>query len=203
MDANTRLENYLLQKDMERKEHEPLKQNEFYASQAGMCPRKIQYEKKHKTPNSPSTLKKFLVGNLIHDYIQKNIYSDYKAEERYDLEFEDIHIRMRVDLENDKEVIEVKSIKKLPKAPLDHHVKQCAIYMKQTGKTGKVLYIEKESGNLAEFTIPKEDANVAFMESVDDFKSVMFADEQSVDVDPRRSWECNWCNNKECPYNKG
>jgi CRISPR/Cas system-associated exonuclease Cas4 (RecB family) len=207
MNTEEELDRYLeevrLKEDGEHKDPEV---NEFYASSALYCPRKIQWEKKHGLKPDSKLLRKFLIGNLIHDYLQKNIFTaekGFKSEERKELEVDGIKIRGRIDIESDDEVIEIKSIARLPKDKLAHHVAQVGIYMAITGKKGKILYLEKTNGDICEFEVDKEEGDIAYREAIKLFKQCYEADVKGVEAPAKKDWVCRYCSNVDCSYSKG
>lgn len=203
LQLNQHLEEVNKEKD---KEHADPKINEFFASSALYCPRKVQWEKNNGVHFEGETLRKFLIGNLIHDYLQQNIFTidkGYKCEERYVLKHEGIEVRGRIDVEGEKELIEIKSIARLPSEPLEHHIAQLGIYMRVTGKKGKLLYIEKTSGSMREFKVDKKTADIACDKALTNFKSIYEADTMKELAPAKDTWLCRFCKNVECSYNKG
>ena len=204
MDIINELDTFLELKNAEdAKEHDEPKDNEFFASSALYCPRKVQWEKHNEVEYEGETLRKFLIGNLLHDYLQNNIFIEskgFKNEVRYVLEDGDISVRGRVDVESEDEVIEIKSIARLPKDKLEHHIAQVGIYMRITGKKGKILYIEKIGGNIIEFDVDKEEGDIACEKALRLFHQIYSADVKGEEAPGEKTWLCRFCKNVECEY---
>lgn len=161
MDYKDKMETFLLlKKEKSKSEHKALQPNEFFASQAGVCSRKLWYEKKgYASEPEVKLLGIFEIGNILHEYVQKNIMSDNKHEIEYPIQIKegDIVIRARIDALSDKEVIEIKSatsFKDEITTPKPLNIMQTNLYLSKFPKhTGKLVYISKLNLLITEFDI--------------------------------------------------
>jgi len=150
----------------------------------------------------------FLHGDLIHEGITKilkDIFGD-KVEFNKTLTYEDTFpCKFRLKgvpdiIHHDwKEIIEIKSIVKIPQKPLEHHIKQLALYLALYEATegkeynGRLVYISRDD----------------FKEYVFDFRNLLgrlkgegyIASEIDYFISnkpcPRYEWECNYCPYRE------
>jgi CRISPR-associated exonuclease Cas4 len=188
-----------------REEHEKPKNNEFHASSAGSCPRAMVINRLLPAKENLALSKIFLVGDLIHQFIQNKLLSSGKSEEKVNFDIEQmLFIRGRLDYIDDDYVWEFKSIASLAyvkDAPKPEHVKQINIYLKATNRTkGKIVYVEKNTFNMAEHevTFDKE----LFNETIKEFLIVKHHLELSTLPDrlegfPDKNWKCRYCDRRE------
>lgn len=163
------------------RKHSKLLPNEFYISSAGLCSKYIHLSKLHNYSHPPKMLRRFLLGNLLHEYIQDLFKEEYpESEIEYPIRLkvpskpEDILLRGRADIKTDKAIIELKSIAKLPSKPLKQHMMQLTLYMAGCGlKEGYLYYFGKSGGENVSFHIPY--SKELFDETVSIFKSVYLA----------------------------
>lgn len=151
-------ERYLLSNNkLEDTKHLPLKENEFFAGSSGQCSRALYFSKKIKTEVTIDSLKIFCIGNLLHDFVQSQIFSSGKSEVPIVIEENGIKIRGRLDYLLGDVIYEIKTIKELNYVldePKDEHRRQLNIYLKsQNLKNGVLLYIEKNSLKTVEHII--------------------------------------------------
>ena len=168
------LDLYLINKNREdRKKHGPLKKNEFYASQAGYCPKSIYLSKtKGEGLHPPSTLKIFLIGNLVEEFLLAKVFPE-ETETQNSVHVQDgeIFVRGRYDAKVKDIIYEIKSTKKIPKTPYLHHLMQLNIYLKaETLVNGVIVYIEKNTGKIKEF--PVDFSEDIYLEAISGFKCV-------------------------------
>jgi CRISPR-associated exonuclease Cas4 len=124
-----------------------LKNNEFYATSAGDCLRKVIYSRKFKKEKSVDALKNFEVGNIFHSYLQ-DIIKEGKHEIPIELTYKGITIYGRIDTLLNDEIYEFKTVSKLDFSyePKLQHIYQIMIYLKAFNLAkGHIVYIEKNT----------------------------------------------------------
>lgn len=90
------------------------------------------------------TLMIFEIGNMYHDYVQKKIFPDDVQEYPVQIELDDCKIVGRVDLIVNGNVIDLKTISRLPEEPKIEHIYQLNVYLEALNKPyGFITYIEK------------------------------------------------------------
>jgi CRISPR/Cas system-associated exonuclease Cas4 (RecB family) len=161
----------------ESEERKPLAENEFYASSTGACSRCLYYEKVlgYREPEL-SVQKVFVLGNVVHDFVQKNLLTEGESESRVFIEIDGMVIRGRLDHIDDDHIWELKSTKSLKyiNEPYESHLMQLMIYLKGRNRVkGKIAYIEKNTFDIKEFDVEYDEE--IYNKAVSKFKEVINA----------------------------
>jgi CRISPR/Cas system-associated exonuclease Cas4 (RecB family) len=161
----------------EAEERKPLGENEFYASSTGACSRCLYYEKTlgYREPG-PSTQKVFVLGQVVHEFVQKNLLTEGESESRVFIEIDGIVIRGRLDHIDDDHIWELKSTSSLRyiTEPYESHLMQLMIYLKGRNRNkGKIAYIEKNTFDIKEFDVEYDEE--IYNKAVSKFKEVINA----------------------------
>lgn len=158
MNITKKLNEFIENKDKEMaKYHQPLKKNEFFVTQSGLCMRHIWYIKKYGWIIDIDTKKLFYMGTMIHEFFQTKILDKniYKFEQPIQIKTKKILIRGRIDaISYENEILELKSCMFLPKEPDEKYKSQIILYMSQIQNSkGKLIYISKNDLQIKEFDI--------------------------------------------------
>ena len=138
-------EDYFLQKD-----------NEYHISSIGRCPRFIFLERTQRRPDENKNKRVFVIGKIIHDFVQDKLFGDYIKEEQLSYSVDGINLVGRIDLNNKNEIIELKSCKSLAYIlnPYDEHIVQVNTYMGIKGiNKAQIIYIDKQDMGMVTFNI--------------------------------------------------
>ncbi len=155
----TFLDKYLMDKMNDKEEH-VLKHNEYFASQLSISWKVIR-AKRFISDIDLETARIFEIGNILHEFIQKELFNteDYEIEKRIEKTIklpEKVRIRGRMDIfdKYSNEVIELKTVSELPSFPNETHLAQLHFYMFATKvNTGYIIYINKNNLEFREFRI--------------------------------------------------
>ena len=188
----------------------------FYASEMGMCPRKLYFIHINPKKIDDRLRRIFAVGNIYHDWIEK-MFKETEGVKLLHSErsvtlispVSEVIIAGRLDdyilIERTGEtvLIEVKSIKSFAylKEPKKEHVVQINLYMKALGlKQGCLLYVKKDDLEIKTFVVDynpelaREMVNKA--EYIQHSINTNTPPQKCEDKD---SWQCKWCAyNLEC-----
>ena len=201
-----RLEKFLIeQNEQGTKSHKPLANHEFYASSAGACPRYLYFSKKFGAPKfTTDTLKIFLVGNLVHDFIQEKIFKSGTSEQSLIYEEGPVIVRGRLDHLDGDVIFEFKSIKDVQYVidkPKVENVYQLMIYLKKLNLTsGRLVYIEKNTFKIVEHIVMfNEDILKDAMKSFHIAYQALEADicPNGIIDDNTQNWKCRFCDRKD------
>lgn len=203
--AKKLLESWISEKE-KKDVHKPCEPNEFYASSAGMCPRSLFLEKKHGRREPNNDLKKiFLLGNILHDFMQENVLVHGKSEEPIRIETHGIVIRGRLDFIDDESIWELKTIKDVSYVlhePNEHHVLQLMLYLNALKRTkGKLVYMEKNSFKIAEHDVLFDETMYAkaIQGFVTAHRGILEGKSPEPYADRKTNWKCRYCQYaKEC-----
>jgi len=200
--------NKLIEKYLDKKQeddsskHLPLLDNEFYASSVGGCPRLIYYSKVFPDrKKDPKSLKVFVLGNLVHDFLQKEVLSG-ESEVPLVIETKGVKIKGRLDQVDDNFIYEIKSVSTLrfvKEQPQKHHVLQLMLYLKAFKREkGKIVYVEKNTFDIIEHEIVFDEK--IYDEAVEGFVSVFQSMSKNALPDKTsEEWACKHCLfKKEC-----
>jgi len=196
---NDNLLEYLKEKrDAEKYLYTELGKNEFYISWSGDCSRKIFLMKEYGYEPDIKFYRKFLVGNLIHIFLRKQVLK-LGAEVKIRYTYNNMILRGRVDGRDEKNKIiyEFKSCGKLPALPLEHHLGQLMVYLryfyyKYGDYKGKLVYLEKNTGMCREFNTFYSEK--VFKDAVFPFKKVIWCKENNkIPRVLKNDWRCKYC----------
>jgi len=193
------LNKYLKEQYEENKKKHTYKDNIFHASEAGMCARKIFFNRTIQTEEETKALQIFQIGNMFHEYVQENIMKG-ECEKAHSYDDGEFKIVGRPDIIQEDQVVELKTTKdvRFVYEPKPEHAKQINFYLYVVGKNcGKVVYMGKNDFESREFdvTFSKE----LFDETVDEFRYVYECIRDKVDFDkiqPIYSPMCFYCKYK-------
>jgi len=225
------IENFLKAQQEKRAEERGTKKTYFYASDSliedinnSKCMRQIGYEFSDIEPEplDVPTLKKFAIGNALHDWLQdlliktKNakiieecniIYLPdgavkKEADENNKIIIKDPEIHGRLDvLLIDDTIVEIKTINSggffyLGRAPKPGHYLQIQLYLHQKNlKKGVLFYINKETGQTKEFLLRYNPEYV--QKALKRFKTLKenFIDKNILPPRPylMHDYHCNYC----------
>lgn len=203
----------------ERKEFK--RDEKFHVSESNKCARALFFEYKGypREEIGKSTFRKFVVGNLIHRNIMRELLS---------LSSDDLHVisseinippndlitgraDVIVSLNNELHVVDIKSIndyafkllKDGSREPDEGYVKQLNLYMHFFGiKKGFLLFDNKNTQELLEVPVPYNEALA--LECIERFKRIKeMIDKNIMPKKPQFSeddkWKCDYCAYKnEC-----
>jgi CRISPR/Cas system-associated exonuclease Cas4 (RecB family) len=190
----------------ERKEREI---GRYYASELGMCARKLFFLYKFPKELDSETRRIFAVGDLFHDFIYKVLKDSKKIdllenERSITLVTESgISIAGRIDnliyLEdtNEKIIIDVKTTKSLEyiTSPKKEHKMQVMVYLKGFGlKKGAILYVQKDNLRIKYFEFEYDEDIVAELIDKAEFIHRCLTNDiipHKVGISDR--WQCNYC----------
>ncbi len=186
----------------------------FHAGESGMCPRALFYKFKAPKAHEPKTLRKFRVGTMIHEEVQRILGQSKKqwVECERPVTVTDVETDMVVSgkadvfiIENNKRtVVELKSVNTIKFVrdkgePNKHHVAQLTMYMRALRAEGYLVYVDKTNLETQTFKVPYVENY--FKHLMDKFRKVYehLTLNTLPDTDPIDSWECRWCQYKnEC-----
>ena len=194
-----RLKNYITnQNSSESGKHKPLEINEFYFTQSGSCIRALYYSKAgiHKKYDY-FVQGIFLVGNVFHEFVQKNILTDFEPEQRVTYKYENVVMRGRVDAINENYIVELKSWMGMKEIADIKHILQLNMGLHQfQNKKGLLIYIDKRTFTPTTHVF---DYNKAYFENVmKKFKIVIKCLEiKTLPEMPKNTSRC-----KNCYYKK-
>jgi len=197
MDFEERVSEYLLKKEEEDKEKHKNLPHVYSISSLGYCPRSIYFDKVAPVEESEETKSIFIVGNILHEWVQNNLYKDCNFEVEIEKKMDDITLRGRIDIINDFEIVELKTTSSLSyqRKPKEEHIVQINTYMGLTGvHKGKIVYIQKNDFHSKTFEV-KFNQNI-FDETIKKIKKI---DKQITDnieykdITPRMSPNCYYC----------
>lgn len=189
---------YLMTEAKKKRDERVTPLNVFYPSSAGQCIRKLWNEKKVPVEFPPETYKRFLMGNLAHDWLQKYILPEAESEVSLKWTDGDIAFSGRIDAKLPDRLVEFKTIAALNYVkgkPKPEHFAQLNMYMHATGiHHGTIVYVTKNEVDVIEHDV--EYSPKIYKQTVKDFRKVYKA---LVDnVEPKTSkcptpWSCTYC----------
>jgi len=185
----------------------------YYASELGMCPRKLYFSYKMPKQIDLDTIRIFEVGNIFHEFIAK-VFANSKSVRLLENERSVTLISKessaivtgRIDdlivLESgEKVIVDVKTIKSFDylTEPKHEHKLQVMMYLKSLGiKKGGLLYVKKDDLQIRYFEFDYDELLVT--EILDNADLVNQA--LKTNTPPRKTkdtWACKWCAyNNEC-----
>ena len=193
-----KINKYLYDEAVRKREEHKIEPNVFYPSSCGQCIRKMYFERMTPKVFPPQMYKYFVIGNLTHEWLQKNIYSDGQNEVPIKWTEGDIIFSGRVDCRYPDRVLEFKSIGKLDyvrKKPKDEHVEQLNMYLHAMKiERGVVIYITKNELEVVEHEIlynPK-----LYKKTVAKFKRLYWYTSKGVEPKITKCgspWSCEYC----------
>jgi len=193
-----KIDKFLLDEAKKKREERDTPLNVFYPSSAGQCIRKLWHEKKVPPEFPPETYKHFLIGNLVHDWLQSKIFPDAQSEVRIKWEDGDIAFSGRVDTQLPDRLIEFKTITSLAyvkNKPKPEHVAQLNMYMHTTGvHQGTIVYVTKNEAEVLEHDVEYDPK--LYKHTVKDFKKVYKAlldDKEPKPSTCKTPWACKYC----------
>jgi len=184
--------------------------SKFYPSSLGLCPRFLFMEKTNPRKDSEDLKSIGIVGTMFHDWIEDELYKDYKCEQVVKFDNGKIQISGRVDAVNDEEVIDFKTCSNIDyiDEPKDEHIAQLTVYMHILKlKKGKLIYITKSTFKCKEFTIKydkkKFDEIIAKLETIHNhiLKKSKPTDVVIKDTIPHYTM-CKYCKYRDICYNR-
>jgi hypothetical protein len=193
---------YLREKNRkEQSTRRTYKNFEWPASDAGKCVRQLCFSRRIPKEKDDESLRNFAIGSILHDWFQRNIYTDGPIEERMLIFDKGILVRGRCDYENGEEVVDFKTCKVFPagKEARDHHKMQLIFYMRVLGIEGKIVYIVKDD-------LSTQERDVKFDQALYDEALQIFMEARDHldrgSIPPRLKkypyhWQCEWCDWRE------
>lgn len=190
---------------LKRNTHE--RRNEvFYASEAGYCPRKIYYSfVEHKPMEDLYGI--FKLGEQIHEFVQdvfvnSDLYSSVETERVLMIWTPEFNISGRIDIygikENgEREVWEIKSRSAsywdIFNEPNACHVAQLQLYLlAERLEKGYLLYVNKNNLDIKVFEVKKDEKLINKL--FDKFKIVQEAlNKKTPPAETGEKWECKYC----------
>jgi len=153
----------------------------------------------------------FKIGEMFHEFLDRTLKAGGLEVKEVEAPFimvcfcggELIRVNGRADLilsvDGEEYVVEVKSVRKLPREPFKHHVQQLNLYLGAYGiKRGFLIYLEKQA--LAHRIFPVEFSLEAFKLLID--RAAVLHRHLTNDDMPApdaERWECRFCEFKaEC-----
>lgn len=216
IDFNKLIDNYIV------REYKPKTIGRYYPSEVGGCLRKTWFSYKNPKAMDSETLRIFEAGNMLHEFVADVIRSEknpevelVKSEMPIKIETEKFTISGRIDnlvlvkMNNKEVLVEVKSIKFLPKAHRAEHEMQLQLYMMATGICdGIILYVQKDNLQTASFPIiyskEKSDKIIARFDILHESLTSGEMPDAEAKNDPEKSWMCDYCNwRDECDGRDG
>lgn len=124
--------------------------SEIHVTDLTTCIRRSYFEKVYgRKINYPNSLF-ILRGILIHDAVLEQLAKELKANYEIDVTYKGI--KGRIDLLTEKEVIEIKTINKVPISPYNSHLEQLNFYcFASDRKEGILVYIGIADGKVVSF----------------------------------------------------
>lgn len=183
-----------VEKDKDRK------LNIFYPSSAGQCVRKLWNEKVTPPEFPPEVYKKFLVGNLVHDFVQSKILKDFESEVPIKWFEGEIGFSGRIDSWDKKNgiIYEFKTISVLEyvrSKPKPEHVAQLNMYLHATGVSrGVIVYFTKNDVDVLEHWV--DYSPELYLRTLKDFKKVYKYLLKNQEPKPNTCvtpWSCSYC----------
>lgn len=125
------------------------------------CVRSTYLKIRENIKSPPEVLRLYWLGNALHSLLEDAFKkSSFKVfnEEKIIVKFPEFSIHGRYDLKvqlNDEEyIVEVKSCSELPEKPFEHHVEQLNFYLNcENLRYGYLLYVEKKKLECKAFRI--------------------------------------------------
>ena len=147
----------------------------------------------------------FKIGEMFHEFLDRTLKAGGLEVKEVEAPFvivcfcssELIRVNGRADLilsvDGEEYVVEVKSVRKLPKEPFKHHVQQLNLYLGAYGiKRGFLIYLEKQA--LAHRIFPVEFSLETFKLLIDRARALHR--HLTTDDMPKpnaEAWECRFC----------
>lgn len=196
MDINFEVEKYLGKKETDI-DYYSIKSGIFHVSEISYCPRFIYLSRTEPIESNLETKKYFLIGNLFHDFFEKEILKEYSCEQKIEYDLGELKIIGKADAYNETEVIDLKTCKdtKYIYAPKEGDIIQLNIYMKILGlKDGRLIYIGKNDLSIKDFKIKFNEK--LFEESIKKIRFIQDklnkkADYKEISIEP--SSKCYYC----------
>jgi len=194
-----------------KEEHKPPASNEFFASSIGRCINQEWLMRKYPKEPQETFLGICKIGNMFHDFIQKEIYPEAESEIRADVEVEGVKIRGRLDIldKKNEKIIELKSASQtryIESEPKDAHRKQVNVYLHSLKmKKGEVVYISKKDLSIISHEIDY-DAKL-FEDTIRELKEKKYYIETDIfpgkELERSDAWQCRFCGwQDECIQHK-
>ena len=209
MDFNKLIDNHLA------RENKPKSIGRYYPSEIAGCMRKTYFSYKNPKQTDAKLNRIFEAGNMLHEFITEVIKSEknpeielIRSELPIEIKEKDFIISGRIDnlvlvkIDNKLALVEVKSIKFLPKEYRKEHETQLQLYMKALGiHEGIILYIQKDNLETRTFNIKfsKKQAD-KIIERFQELHKALTKDklpEAEAKQDKDKSWMCDYCNYAE------
>jgi len=205
------LEDSFLNKQIDlflRKEPKAREIGRYYASELGMCPRKLFFQYTEPYEIDSETIRIFEVGHVLHDWVEK-VFNGLEGIKLLENERSvtlisdktEAVIAGRIDdliyVEKDKEkiIIDVKTTKSLHylAGPKKEHKMQVMVYLKAFGlKKGGILYVQKNDLKTRyfefEFDNDLVDEIISKVDYVDRSIKSKIAPSKTEET-----WQCNYC----------
>jgi len=187
----------------------------YYPSEIGGCMRKTWFSYKNPKQADVKIMRIFEAGNMLHEFITQVIKSEknpevelIRSELPIQIKTKEFIISGRIDnlilvkIDNKMALVEVKSIKFLPKEHKKEHEIQLQLYMKALGiNEGVILYIQKDNLETKVFDIKfnKKMADKLIERFEELHKSLIInkMPEAEAKNDKENEWMCNYCAWKE------
>ncbi len=189
----------------------------YWPSEVGGCLRKTWFKYKKPKKTSPDSLRRFEVGNMIHEFINEVLESNNNENiELLENEFscrlkrKDYTISGRIDNilmikpEEEPCLMEVKSTKSLEncKEPSESHLIQLMFYMHSTEiHNGILLYLQKDNLQAKAFEVDYDEEKAQeILNRFDKLHKCLKEDEvpePEAKQDSESEWKCRYCEYRE------
>jgi len=209
IDFNKLIDNHLA------REYKPKSIGRYYPSEIAGCMRKTYFSYKNPKQADVKLNRIFEAGNMLHEFITEVIKSEknpeielIRSELPIEIKEKDFIVSGRIDnlvlvkIDNKMALVEVKSIKFLPKEHKKEHEVQLQLYMKALGiNEGVILYIQKDNLETKTFDI-KFNKKIAdkIIERFHELHKALTQDrmpEAEAKQDKEKEWMCDYCNYRE------
>jgi len=171
--------------------------SEYHLSSIGKCPRYIFLDRTQNRPEPEKNKRIFIMGKVIHEFLQKDIFGDYIQEEQLKYVKEGVTFVGRMDLYNEKEILELKSCSSMQYLvePKPEHVVQTNCYMGIRGiHQAQIIYVNKMDFSTVSFSI--KFSKELFDESINNIIKIDRKIQAGVDyhdIGQKIGHECKYC----------
>lgn len=202
----------LIDKFIASRESKERQLGKYYASELGMCPRKLTFSYKYPRQMDKPTLRIMQVGEIFHDWIAKMLGASavhgvkLLANERsitlispnseavISGRLDDLIV---VDRTGEQVVVDVKTIKSFDylEKPKKEHILQVMMYLKALSiKKGGLLYIKKDDMQIKYFEFEYDPKVVADLISrADTVHKALTEGTYPSKVEMADRWQCRYC----------
>jgi len=163
------------------------------------CLRKSWFNRKYGDPGSLNHLsdsKCVILGlGLASHFVLEEALKQlgYVTEKQIILEFPNgLKLAGTPDAYNDKVVLEVKTVNRIPDHPYEHHVLQLNAYLNMLNMDlGLIIYICKRNGRIKIFEVRRDTRK--YLQVLERAKRLYYHISKDLPPDPEPSYLCNYC----------